>query len=80
MFKLFKSPLYVFGIALVCFPTSILGHSVHVLLPHLGHVAQNSKDDETRQKAGQTVHRAGDQSVPEMEKGDSSQVRVQSTV
>lgn len=51
-----------------CCPTSILGHSVHILLPHLSHVAQHGEDDEARQKAGQAVHRAGDQSVSEMEK------------
>lgn len=49
-------------------PTCILGDSVHILLPHLSHVAQHGKDDKTRQEAGQTVHRACDQSVSVMEK------------
>lgn len=44
-------------------PTSILGHSIHILLPHLSHVSQHSKDDKARQKAGQTVHRAGEQRI-----------------
>lgn len=45
-------------------PTCVLGYSVHILLPHLGHVAQHGEDDKAGQEAGQTVDRAGDQSVP----------------
>lgn len=51
-------------------PTSVLGHSIHILLPHLSHVAQHGEDDKARQEAGQTVHRAGDQSISETEKGE----------
>lgn len=53
---------------LLYFPTSILGHSGYILLPHLSHVAQHSEDDKARQEASQTVHRAGDQSVSVVEK------------
>lgn len=53
---------------LLCFPTSIFGHSGYILLPHLSHVAQHGEDDEARQEAGQTVDRAGDQSVSVVEK------------
>lgn len=61
--------IYILGIVLVsCFSTSILGHSIHIQVPHLSYVAQHGKDDEARQKASQTVHRAGDQSISEMEK------------
>lgn len=58
----------VLGIVLVCCPTGILGHSIYVLFPHFSHVSQHGKDDKARQKASQTVHRAGDQSISEMEK------------
>lgn len=47
-------------------PTRILGYSIDILLPHLSHVAQHGEDDEARQEASQTVHRAGDQSVSVM--------------
>ena len=49
-------------------PTSILGHTLHILLPHLSHVAQHGEDDEAGQEAGQTVHRAGDQGISEKDK------------
>lgn len=61
----------VFGNVLVCCPTSIFGHSIHILLPHLSHVAQYGKDDKARQEASQTVYWAGDQSISEMEKEEA---------
>lgn len=57
----------VFGIVFHVFcPTSIFGHSIHILLPHLSHVAQHSEDDEAGEKTSQAVHRAGDQSISEV--------------
>lgn len=53
-------------VVFVCCPTSILGHSIYILLPHLSHVAQHSEDDKARQEASQTVYRAGDQSISGM--------------
>lgn len=44
-------------------PTCVLGYSVDIQLPHLGHVAQHGEDDKARQEARQAVHRAGDQGV-----------------
>lgn len=38
------------------FLTSILGNSIHILMPHLSHVAQNSKNHKAGQKAGEAVH------------------------
>lgn len=58
--------------SLTCCPTSILGHSSYILLPHLCHVAKYGKDDKTRQEASQTVHWAGDQSISEIEKEEGS--------
>ncbi len=63
------------GSFFMCCPTSIFGHSIHILLPHLGHVAQHSEDDKAGQKASQAVHRAGDQSISEIEKEEVWAVR-----
>lgn len=43
----------------VCFLTFILGHILHLHLPHLRHVAQHGEDDKPRQEAGHAVHKAG---------------------
>lgn len=43
--------------------TFILGDILHLHLPHLGHVAQHSEDDEPRHEAGQTVDQAGHNGV-----------------
>lgn len=55
-------------------PTGVLGHGAHILLPHLSHVSQHGEDDEAGQEAGQTVHRAGDQRVSEWEQGEKMKV------
>lgn len=37
-------------------PTCILGYNIHILLPHLSHVAKHGKDDKAGQEASQAVH------------------------
>lgn len=41
-----------------CILTFILGHILHLHLPHLRHVAQHGEDDKPRQEAGHAVHKA----------------------
>lgn len=49
--------------------TLILGHILHLHLPHLRHVAQNGEDNKAREEAGHAVHKAGHNGITVEKRG-----------